>query len=189
MSVFKKRRKIMQQAVPLLRAYGLDHLKGKDMLISGFAKIFYYSVSGTIEYEDFEDIFMDSINDFVHSLQTPDIIIQNYEAYFKRIFKNKVANFKMKRYDEYMLKSEYRERRLSDEKMDIYDEELIQKLFHYIDRLPQQCKNLILMKYYESKSHKEISTLLKITVESSKVQLARCKKRLLHLLNNKENRE
>ena len=185
MRIFKKRRDIMKQAVPLLKAYGLDQLRGKDMLISGFANGYFYSLNGTVAGADFEDLFMDTVNDFVQSLHTPDIVIQNYEAYFYRIFKNKVANFKMKRYDEIILKDEYRKWKLSENEKDIYDEELINKLFRYIDRLPQQCKNLILMKYYEAKTHKEIAMLLNITEQSSKVQLARCKKKLLHLLINK----
>jgi RNA polymerase sigma-70 factor (ECF subfamily) len=185
MGFFGKRKDRFDQIILHLRGYGLNQLRGKDMLIEYFASSLYHSLDRKIDYADFEDIFMDTINDFVKSIHNPAIEIQNYEGYFRKIFRNKVAHFRMIQYDEQYSRKEYQTMLLAQTGETGFDEELLEKLYAHIDQLPQQCKNLILMKFYESKSHKEIAQLLQITVESSKVQLARCKKRLLQKILTK----
>jgi RNA polymerase sigma-70 factor (ECF subfamily) len=176
----------VDQVVNLIREGGLAHGRAKDVLIKVYCLRFYNDIRHKLEYPEFEDVFMDALHGFTERALNPECTISNVRAYFKKIYKNKLFQYLREKDRNKMalnaISNETSQESSSDSE---WKKQMSEQIIRVMDQLPEHCRNLILLKYYEGKSHKEIAEILGITTESSKVELSRCKKNLLKLLKDK----
>lgn len=170
----------VDNVVNLIRKGGIEHSRAKDILIKAYSKYFYSEIKNIINYTEFEDVFIDALNSFSESVTAGDIIIKSSKAYFKKIYKNKLYKYiEAKKKENKTIKTVVEEHSLSGNLGLDHTNKRVKLVFKLLHEIPEHCRNLILMKYYEGKSHNEIADLLGITVASSKAELSRCKKGLL----------
>jgi len=178
----------VDNVVNLIRKGGIEHSRAKDLLIKAYSKYFYSEIKNTINYTEFEDIFIDALNSFSENVARSEIIINNSKAYFKKIYTNKLYKYiETKKKKNKTIKTVVEEYSLSEDFGLDHTNKYVKLVFKLLDEIPEHCRNLILMKYYEGKSHNEIADLLGITVASSKAELSRCKKGLLKMIKKRLN--
>jgi RNA polymerase sigma factor (sigma-70 family) len=148
-------------------------------IVSGFIK----SKGG--EEEDARDIFQEAIMSVWQNIK-----MGRYEdnGQFKSYF---VQICKFKWYDQ--LKSASRNNtielneQITSEKAEIVEgqeDEKMEKLLFWYDRIQEPCKGLLRMFYFERKSFADIGKVLNITPESAKNQKYRCVRKIKELIKN-----
>lgn len=168
------------QVLRMIRNGGIEHSRVKDYLIDRNAGMLFAKFRNVLSYEEFEDLFMDALSLIAEKVGSSDVSIIKPEKYLQRIFKNITLKYLDRKRKETELRTNIREVEKNEHLTDnSINKDRYEMIIRLLEEMPKQCKNLILMKYYEGRSHQEIAGILGITVESSKVGLSRCKKELL----------
>jgi|GEM_PF-4686813 len=184
MSPKAKKRYNNNEITTMIREGGLAHSRAKDYLIRLYSAGFYHELRSILRFEEFEDLLIEALHSLAENLRSEDIEIQSIGAYLKKILKNKVNKYldqKSRERNSTQMAMET-ENIVTDSDKEIFDSNL-RLIFKLLKDMPEHCRNLIMMKYYDGLSHKEIAERMDITVESSKVELSRCKRQLLNRIN------
>jgi RNA polymerase sigma-70 factor (ECF subfamily) len=186
MSPKAKKRYTSNELIKMIYKGGLAHCRAKDYLIQTYSSGFYHEMRFLIRSDEFEDLLIESLNSLAENIQSQQVEIKNPAAYLKRILKNKVNKYldkKTKERNSTQMALET-ENIVTEAEKEVSDANL-RLIFKVLKDMPEHCRNLIMMKYYDGLSHKEIAERMNITVESSKVELSRCKRQLLNRITKK----
>ncbi len=167
MSPKAKRRYSSNEIISMIQSGGLAHSRAKDYLIRIYSAGFYHELKSILRFEEFEDLLIETLHSLAENLRREDVEIQSLGAYLKRILKNKVNKYldlKTREINTTQMALET-ENIATDSEKEIFDSNL-RLIFKLLKNMPEHCRNLIMMKYYDGLSHKEIAEKLDITIES-----------------------
>ena len=113
-------------------------------------------------------------------------IEQNVKAYLYTSVKNRCINYlkKSKLTFGLNMNSEAQTESIKSPEENLIEDEMFTAIHNAIERLPEKCRRIYLMKKYDELSYKEIAEILGISINTVKTQMKRALKSLLKQLEN-----
>ena len=111
---------------------------------------------------------------------------QNVKAYLYTSVRNQCINFlkKSKRTFNLNMNTEVQIESIKSPEENLIKDEMFTAVHNAIERLPEKCRRIYLMKKYDELSYKEIAEILGISINTVKTQMKRALKSLLKQLEN-----
>lgn len=132
-------------------------------------------------FEDAADITQDTFIDAftkIHQFNGDS----TFGAWVKRIMVNKCLNFLQRKKIHYDLSNEFI---APDDEDTIDNSEIMSALMESLDNLPEGARIIFTLFYFEGYDHEEISSILEVSVSTSKSQLSRARSLLKLVLTQK----